>query len=127
MVGKYIAKRHYLKYKEQARFLIEERLNYFNQFYNHEFCRVSIRNQKTRWGSCSSKGNLNFNYRILFLPRDTADYIIVHELCHLKEMNHSKNFWILVSQTFPNYKYIRKNLRGLSFPLQPGLKVLNKD
>ena len=110
-----MARRHYLKYKEQARTLIEERLNYFNQFYNLEVCRVSVRNQKTRWGSCSSKGNLNFNYKILFLPRDAADYIIVHELCHLKEMNHSKNFWALVSQTFPNYKYIRKNLKNIKY------------
>jgi len=102
---------HYKKHKEQAREFVLNRLEYFNQFYNFKYNRISIRNQKTRWGSCSKKGNLNFNYKILFLPQDQADYIIVHELCHLKEMNHSRDFWDLVKNRIPNYKELRKILR----------------
>ncbi len=97
--------------KEKARILVKNRLLYFNQFYKYKIGKVYIRNQKSRWGSCSARGNLNFNYKIIFLPSELADYIIVHELCHLKEMNHSVNFWALVSQTISQYKILRKNLR----------------
>ncbi|MBU1074486.1 M48 family metallopeptidase [Patescibacteria group bacterium] len=107
----------YRKYKEVARKLATERVEYFNETYKCKYNRISIRNQKTMWGSCSSKGNLNFNYKIVHLPLRTADYIIVHELCHLKEMNHSKKFWDLVSIFFPNYKEIRKDLRKLGISL----------
>ncbi|NBS67881.1 M48 family peptidase [bacterium] len=67
---------------------------------------------RTRWGSCSKRGNLNFNYRILFLPPHLADYLIVHELCHLKEFNHSPRFWALVAQGCPNYHACKKELRA---------------
>lgn len=102
---------NYLKYKKDAEDLVRERLEYFNQFYNYKWGKVTIRNQKTRWGSCSKKGNLNFNYKIALLSPDQADYIIVHELCHLKEFNHGKKFWDLVSQTVPSYKEVRHSLR----------------
>ena len=102
---------NYIKYKSPATNLIKERLEYFNQFYNYKLGRVTIRNQKTRWGSCSKKGNLNFNYKIVLLSPKQADYIIVHELCHLKEFNHSQKFWDLVSTTIPDYKEIRSSLR----------------
>jgi predicted metal-dependent hydrolase len=94
----------YNKYKEQARALVNERLVYFNAYYGFIYGRVSIRNQKTRWGSCSSKGNLNFSYRILFLDPEEQDYLIIHELCHLKQFNHSQAFWDLVGEQSPNYK-----------------------
>ena len=97
--------------KEKARALVHDRLRHFNTFYNCDIGRISIRNQKSRWGSCSSKGNLNFNYKIVFLPQELADYIIVHELCHLKEMNHGKRFWILVAQTIPDYKERQDKIR----------------
>jgi hypothetical protein len=100
----------YLKYKEDALVLVKERLEHFNKYYNFKWNNITIRNQKTRWGSCSRKGNLNFNYKIVLLPEEQADYIIVHELCHLKELNHSKDFWNLVSMCFPKYKIIRSNL-----------------
>ncbi|MFA7364935.1 MAG: SprT family zinc-dependent metalloprotease [Patescibacteria group bacterium] len=103
----------YLEYKEKARILIGERLEHFNNYYKFEYNRVSIKNQSTCWGSCSKKSNLNFNYKIYFLPREIADYVIVHELCHLKEMNHSKSFWDLVAKTKSDYKELRKRLKGL--------------
>jgi len=104
-------KNHYKKHKKEARLVIQEKLDFFNEYYKFPYARVSIRNQKTRWGSCSEHGNLNFSYKILFLPKEAADYIIVHELCHLKEMNHSRHFWNLVAETIPNYRAIRKNLK----------------
>ncbi len=101
----------YIKYKKDAYDLVKKRLDYFNQIYNFKFNRIFIKNQKTRWGSCSRLGNLNFNYRIIFLPPDLRDYVIVHELCHLKEFNHSTNFWKLVAKTIPTYKQMRKKLK----------------
>ncbi len=103
----------YLKLKEHAREMVAKRLEKFNAIYGFKYKGVAIRNQKTRWGSCSSKGNLNFNYKILLLPQRHADYIIVHELCHLKEFNHSKRFWSLVAQTIPEYEKIVEQLRVL--------------
>jgi predicted metal-dependent hydrolase len=97
-------------YKEKARALATARLAHFNSFYHFTYHRISIRNQKTRWGSCSSRGNLNFNYKIALLPAHLVDYIIVHELCHLGQMNHSAKFWELVSKTTPNYLALRKEL-----------------
>jgi predicted metal-dependent hydrolase len=72
---------------------------------------VAIKNMKSRWGSCSSKGNLNFHYRVAFLPEELLDYVIVHELCHLKLFNHSKAFWNLVAEKSPNYSQLRKQLQ----------------
>ncbi len=110
-------KKDYLKYKEQAFALIESKVRALNEVYGYSYRKINIRNQKTRWGSCSRKGNLNFNYKILFLPEKMQDYIIVHEICHLKEFNHSKNFWALVARTVPNHVAIRKELKrgGLNF------------
>ncbi len=109
-------RKDYLKNKEFARKIILKKINKFNKFYNFSFERIYIRNQKTRWGSCSSKRNLSFNWKLIKLPKDLADYVVVHELCHLKELNHSHNFWTLVSKAIPNYKGLRKQIRkfGLS-------------
>ncbi len=101
----------YLKYKNQAEIIIKNRLEYFNLNYNFKYNKIVIRNQKTRWGSCSKKGNLNFNYKIVLLSPKQADYIIVHELCHLGEFNHSRNFWNLVAHAVPDYKEMRSSLR----------------
>ncbi len=106
------AKTSYLKHKEAARTLVHDRLAYVNQVYGFSYKRVCIKNQRTRWGSCSKKGNLNFSYRLLFLPLHLADYVIVHELCHLKEMNHAPAFWELVSRACPTYVELRRELRG---------------
>lgn len=75
------------------------------------FNRVSIKVMRSRWGSCSSKKNLNFNALIMLMPKEIIDYVIVHELCHLKEMNHSERFWKLVGEQIPDYREKRKWLR----------------
>lgn len=104
-------KQDYSAHKEGARVLAQTRLEYFNRIYGFKYNKISIRNQKTRWGSCSIKGNLNFNYKIALLPARLADYIIIHELCHLKELNHSVKFWNLVAQTRPDYLELRRDLQ----------------
>lgn len=101
----------YIKHKETALQITSERIGYFNKIYGHKFNKVAIKNQRTRWGSCSKKRNLNFNFKIALLPFDLRDYIIVHELCHLKEFNHSARFWNLVCKTIPNYKEIVNGLK----------------
>ena len=101
----------YLKHKDEASALVKERVEFYNKTYRYSFNKICIRNQKTRWGSCSSKQNLNLNYKILFLHRDLRDYIIVHEMCHLKEFNHSHKFWSLVKKACPNYLETKKELR----------------
>ena len=103
---------HYLKHRELARFLVHQRVKYFSQVYQVTPGRISIRNQKTRWGSCSKRGNLNFNYKLIFLPKKQQDYIIIHELCHLKEFNHSRKFWSLVEKIMPDYLEIKNELRN---------------
>ncbi len=110
--------RRYEKYKEDARRLVQTRLQHYNQFYNYTIGRITIRDQKTRWGSCSSKGNLNFNYKIVFLPIELADYIIVHELCHLGEFNHSTRFWKLVEKQCPDHLARRNELTRIRWSLR---------
>ncbi len=106
-------KNHYAAHKEAARTLCQARLEHFNQHYNLQYNRLSIKNTRSRWGSCSSKKNLNFNYRIVFLPAELQDYLIVHELCHLQEMNHAKQFWDLVAEQVPDYVERIKQLRSV--------------
>lgn len=90
--------------KARAKKIIQERLRHFNQEYSFVFERVAVKDLRSRWGSCSSKKNLNFHYKLLFLPVELLDYVVVHELCHLVEMNHSYKFWQLVGKTIPDYK-----------------------
>lgn len=108
-----VNQKDYLINKSPAYELAIKRLEYFNQFYGFTYRRVTIKNTVSRWGSCSKQGNLNFNYRIATLPSDISDYIIVHELCHLGEFNHSKNFWNLVEKTIPNYQELRNQLKKI--------------
>ena len=89
---------------DQALKYIPERVAYFAKQIGVNYGRITIRNQKTRWGSCSSKGNLNFNCLLMLMPSEVIDYVVVHELCHRKEMNHSKAFWQEVENILPNYK-----------------------
>jgi hypothetical protein len=106
-------RRFTIKKREQARIFVENRISYFNKFYNFEINRIAIKNTSTRWGSCSSKKNLNFNYKIIFLKSEIADYLIVHELCHLGQFNHSKKFWALVAKTIPDYVRINRELKQI--------------
>jgi len=108
------SKKDYDKNKQEACDFITKRVEKYSKIYKLKFNKIVIKNQKTKWGSCSKKKNLNFNYKLLFLPKKLADYIIVHELCHLQEMNHSYKFWKLVGKAFPSYKEVRKELKKVS-------------
>ncbi|MEG2275604.1 MAG: SprT family zinc-dependent metalloprotease [Clostridia bacterium] len=87
---------------------IESRLKVYSEKMNLKYNVFRIKDTKTRWGSCSSNKNLNFNYKLIFMPQWVIDYIVVHELSHLKHMDHSKNFWNLVSLYAPKYKEAKK-------------------
>ena len=96
---------------EEALKVIPERVEYFAKVIGVTYGKITIRNQKTRWGSCSSKGNLNFNCLLMLAPPEVLDYVVVHELCHRKQMNHSKAFWLEVEKVLPDYKEARKWLK----------------
>lgn len=102
---------HFEQYRDAALTLAEQKVAEWNTYYNFDYGHVRVKQLKSRWGSCSSKRNLNFSYRILFLPEHLQDYLVVHELCHLQEMNHSADFWQLVGRAVPGYKQLRKELR----------------
>lgn len=103
-------KEEYERYKTVARDQIVARLKYYNTHYQFSYGRVSVRNQTSRWGSCSDEGNLSFNYRMIFLSKAHFDYVIVHELCHLQEMHHGEAFWELMARTIPNPRALAKEL-----------------
>jgi predicted metal-dependent hydrolase len=89
--------------KTQATKVIKKKVNSFSQQMELVYNRVVIRDQKSRWGSCSCRRNLNFNWRLIKAPEPVLDYVIIHELCHLKEMSHSKAFWAMVAQYCPQW------------------------
>ena len=97
---------------ERALRRIRERLDYYIPKIGKMPGRVTIREQKTRWGSCSSKGNLNFNWKLIMAPPEALDYVVIHELCHLYEFNHSPKFWARVEKYQPDYALWRKWLRS---------------
>lgn len=105
---------HYALHKETARKIVHERIAHWLTHIPVVPGRISIKNQSSRWGSCSTKGNLNFNYRLALIPLELADYVIVHELCHLIEFNHSPNFWAHVERVLPDYEMKRKALHELT-------------
>jgi predicted metal-dependent hydrolase len=104
----------YLKNKAKTLEIVNKKLKQFNLVYNFKYNRVTIRNQSSRWGSCSTHGNLNFNYRLGLIGDRLADYVVVHELCHLGEFNHSKDFWKLVERTIPDYESRRRELMKIN-------------
>lgn len=97
---------------ERARVLIPERVKYYAQKIGVSYGRITIRSQHTRWGSCSSKGNLNFNCLLVLFPPEVIDSVVVHELCHRKHMNHSPAFYAEVERVFPDYKRCSKWLKA---------------
>lgn len=98
-------------YREQARQVLSERVGYFAQKYGFNIGKVRISSARTRWGSCSSKETLSFTWRLVMAPLDVIDYVVVHELCHLRELNHSKAFWARVEKILPDYKKRRRWLK----------------
>ena len=99
--------------KAQTLKIVLDRLMHFNTFYNFTYKDVRVKKVLTRWGSCSRRGNLNFSHRLGLMKPEEIDYVVVHELCHLAEFNHGPKFWKLVERTIPNYKQIRKGMRGV--------------
>ncbi len=108
------SREEYLEKKEEARAVLLSRAAFFAHLYNTSFKKLSIRNQSSRWGSCSTAKNLSFNYRVAFLPPSLRDYVVAHEVCHLREMNHSKKFWDLLREVFPNYRELKQELQGIA-------------
>jgi len=104
-------------YISRAKELIQERLELYIPKISVQVNMVRLKNQKTRWGSCSQKGNLNFNWKLVMAPTAIVDYVVVHELCHLRQMNHSKEFWQLVAMYIPDYKERRKWLKDYGLKL----------
>ena len=99
--------------RKKAKEKIVARVEHFAEVMGLTYGSVSMRNQKSRWGSCSSKGNLNFNYRLAYLPEELLDYVVVHELAHRRHMDHSKDFWNEVNTYYPNYKNCKKQLNEI--------------
>ena len=99
------------KLKKEARNHLASMTEYWAEKIGVSYGRISIRGQKTRWGSCSSKGNLNYNYLLLLCPDEVAEYVVIHELCHRIHMNHSKRFWEKIEEFCPNYRQARKWLK----------------
>lgn len=98
-------------FRRQAAAIFAERTAYFARIMGVEYGQITIREQKTRWGSCGSNHNLNFNWKLVLAPREVLDYVVIHELCHLKEMNHSPQFWAEVEKIQPDYRFRRKWLK----------------
>ena len=105
-----------------VRTVIPKRVKYYAPIVGVTYGRISIRNQKTRWGSCSSKGNLNFNVALMRAPIEVLDYVVVHELCHRIEMNHSEKFWKEIERVMPDYKIHKKWLKDNGNKLLAELK-----
>ncbi|MCD7885781.1 MAG: DUF45 domain-containing protein [Lachnospiraceae bacterium] len=93
---------------------IPQRVAYYAARMGVTYGRITIREQKTRWGSCSSAGNLNFNWKLMLLPPELLDYVVVHELAHRKEMNHSPQFWAVVEKELPDYRERRRRLKEVN-------------
>jgi len=103
----------YEQHKEAARALAHQKLEHFAPLYGVVYKKVFIKNSRSRWGSCSERGNLNFNYRVALLPEALVDYVVVHELCHLIHFNHSPAFWAEVARAVPNWRTLRRELKKI--------------
>lgn len=99
--------------KSKALRLVREKIALLNNIYGFRYNKVTVKNTSSRWGSCAKSGNLNFNYKLIYLPDELATYVVAHELSHLQEMNHGIKFWQLVAKTTPNWKTLRKQLKNI--------------
>lgn len=104
---------HFKKSKKVAQDLVEHKVDFWNKELGYKYENITVKQLKSRWGSCSSKKNLSFNYKIIFLPEELQDYVVVHELCHIKQLNHSPKFWSLVASILPDYQDFKKNMRQI--------------
>ena len=102
---------------DQAKAYIPQRVRHFAPLVGVDYGRITIRSQHTRWGSCSAKGNLNFNCLLMLTPPEVLDYVVVHELCHRKELNHSSQFWTEVACVLPDYQARQQWLKECGGPL----------
>lgn len=98
-------------YKEQAYQKISERVHWYSSLYGLKYNKIKISDAQRRWGSCSAKGNLNFSWRLIMAPLRVIDYVVVHELAHIEEKNHLKDFWNKVKVMMPDYKQNKKWLK----------------
>ena len=108
----------YQFYKKKAKEVLTKRLLYIKSLMRIEPKSISYSNSKGRWGACNSHGKITLNWRVIMLPPNCIDYVIVHELCHLIEMNHSSRFWNLVQTFLPNYAESRNQLKEFGFLLE---------
>lgn len=99
-------------YRRQAGIVVTARVEHYRKELGEEVGEIRMKDVRSRWGSCSSRRNLNFNWRLVMAPPEVLDYVVVHELCHLKEMNHSPAFWKLVEGILPDYRKQREWLKG---------------
>lgn len=99
------------RYRKAAKDYFTARVAYYHTLTGGVYTSITIRDQKSRWGSCSSRGTLSFNYRLMFAPLKVLDYVVVHELCHLTHMDHSRNFWNMVERIMPDYRIYKQWLR----------------
>ncbi len=105
-------------YRHQARIILRNLTDKYANMMNLSVNQIFIKDQKTRWGSCSAKHNLNYNYRLVMAPEPVIEYVVIHELCHLIHMNHSVDFWHEVEKVQPEYKKYRKWLKEHQYDLQ---------
>ncbi len=106
------AEQHFEKwYKKEAKKTFTEQVEFYATKYDFEYAKIKLSSARTRWGSCSSNGNINLTWRLVMAPLEIIDYVVVHELSHLREHNHSKAFWAQVEATLPDYKSRRKWLK----------------
>ena len=112
------------RYRNAAKEYFSKRVTFYHTLTGGSFQTITVRDQKSRWGSCSSRGTLSFNYRLLFAPPKVLDYVVVHELCHLTHMDHSSNFWKMVEQIMPDYRVYKQWLKehGHELTLENHLK-----
>lgn len=101
----------YARARSLACAVFEQKVSLYAKLMGVSYGRITIRDQKTRWGSCSGKGNLNFNWRLILAPEEVLDYVVVHELAHRREMNHSPRFWAQVAAVLPDYQKRRQWLK----------------
>jgi len=113
-----LSQKEAVQFKKKAKEHLREKCAYFSDIMGLRHGEIRINSAKTRWGSCNRKGDINFTYRLLFVPEEVVDYVVVHELAHLKQMNHSAKFWSIVEQTMPDYRERRKRLREFEHQIE---------